>query len=357
MSVDEGQPAVPQQADGTLLQPDVLDEVDQLIVAALQLSPRASWARIADALEISESTVLRRGERLLSTRRIRVSALPDPLRCGLGFPVVVRLTCEVGSSHSVAHELALRPDARLVVVVASSYDVLVEFVVQSRAHLEVVLCEGLKTIPGIVRSESATVIRTFKTSYDWGRSILGQAASALEHADDSPETFPKRRLDDADQRLVDLLSIEGRLKVKEIASRAGMSESSARRRVDALWKSRMIQFGTFVEPSRLGFEAPLFIWFHVDAEHLDSVARQLADLTAVRYVAATTGEYQLIAEIILKNIDQIYDFITSKITALEHVRRTEVGLELSTLKRGYFPQSGYGDDNGDRRPSTVDREA
>ncbi|MBM6588868.1 Lrp/AsnC family transcriptional regulator [Brevibacterium sp. RIT 803] len=317
----------------------ILDSTDQKIVAALQLSPRASWARISEILNVSESVVLRRGRRLLSSGKVRVSALPDPLRCGFGFPVMIRLKCEIGSAQAVAQTLASRPDARLVIILAGSYDVLLELVVSTRAQLEDVLVDSFREIPGIVSSESATVIRTFKTSYDWGRRILGVEGDNLaDSATPSPDGEMSRKLDSTDRRLIDLLSTDGRLKLKELSARSGISESSVRRRVDSLWNSKSIQFGTYVDPSLLGYEAPLMVWIQVGTERLESAAIQLSAIPEVRYVSATTGDYQLVAEVILKDIDRIYEFITSDVSALTHAQQTSIGLELRTVKRGYFPQ-------------------
>src|SRR5690625_4667174 len=68
----------------------VLDDPDRRIVAALQISPRASWQQIATGLGVSESTVSRRAKRLLRDGSVHVAAIPDPLRCGIGFPVLVQ---------------------------------------------------------------------------------------------------------------------------------------------------------------------------------------------------------------------------------------------------------------------------
>jgi predicted transcriptional regulator len=56
------------------LQSDATDALDRQILHSLQLAPRASFRRIADAVGTSEQTVARRHRRLRSTSIVRVVA-------------------------------------------------------------------------------------------------------------------------------------------------------------------------------------------------------------------------------------------------------------------------------------------
>src|SRR3712207_449991 len=103
-----------------------VDALDRQIVASLQINGRATWRQIAAAVGSSESTVARRAQTLLDERRVRVTALPDPMRCGFGYPVLAQLRCEVGSSARVARELAARPDVRFLALVTGTVDIVME---------------------------------------------------------------------------------------------------------------------------------------------------------------------------------------------------------------------------------------
>ncbi|MGW3473659.1 Lrp/AsnC family transcriptional regulator, partial [Saccharopolyspora sp. NPDC000995] len=73
-------------------------ELDRRIVAALQLNGRAPWGAVAKHVGASESTVLRRAEKLTESGRLRIIGVVDVLRCGLGVPVLTRLRCRPGSA-------------------------------------------------------------------------------------------------------------------------------------------------------------------------------------------------------------------------------------------------------------------
>lgn len=317
-------------------QDTVLDDVDKRLVAALQVAPRASWQQIATALDVSESTVSRRSRRLLASGVVRVNGLPDPLRCGLGFPVLIQVGCAVGAAASVARSLAMRSDVRFVAMLAGSHDLVVEVIVASRGQLAEVLLDDLNRIPGIVRTTTEAVVRNFKTSYDWARELLGDRADLLPAPPvPTPGEPMSHKVDADDLRLIELLSTDGRLSAAELAKRSNLSESTARRRVDALSACGALHFATFVDPVLLGFEVPLFLWLDVDLSAMEEVAQALVARHEVRYLSATAGYSDLTAEVILPDLDRLYDFLTGVVGSLPGVRRSEVGLELTTVKRNY----------------------
>ncbi len=315
---------------------ETLSLLDQQIVAALQIAPRASWQQIATALEVSESTVSRHAKTLLASERVRVSAMPDPIRCGLGFPVLLQLGCAVGEAEQVAARLAQRPDVRFVALLSGSHDIVVELVVPSRFHLAEVVLNELNQIPGIVRSSSEVVVRNFKFSYDWARGLLGDRVDRLPVAP-TPAGPPRpTKVDEHDLTLVQLLAEDGRTSAAELAKLSDLSESSVRRRVEALTASGALHFATFIDPMLMGFQAPLFLWLNVDLRHLEEVAHALSEQVAVRYVSASAGDSDLIAEVILPDLDHVYDFLTTVVGPLPGIRRSDVALELGTVKRGYL---------------------
>jgi len=313
-----------------------LDALDKRLIAALQVAPRASWQQLAAALGISESTVSRRARRLFTSGCVTVTGIPDPLKCGLGFPVLIQVGCEVGAAGSVARSLAMRPDVRFVALLSGSHDLVLEVVVSSREQLGEVLLNDLNQIPGILRTSTETVVRNFKTSYDWGRELLGEQASLLPAPPiPAPDSDGQPKVDAEDLHLMELLGADGRMSAAELAKHSNLSESAVRRRVDNLSATGALHFATFVDPQLIGFEVPVFLWLDVDLAALEEVAGALAARHEVRYLSATAGYSNLIAEVILRDLDRLYLFLTDVVGSLPGVRRSEVGLELATVKRNY----------------------
>lgn len=313
-----------------------MNALDRQISAALQVNGRASWQQIARLVGSSESTIARRGQRLLESKRIQVVAIADPVRCGFGYWVLLQVKCEVGEVSRVAHDLAERSDVRYLAMVTGPFDIVVEMIVPSQRYLARVLLQELPKIGGIKETTTRTVLRNFKMAYDWSRDLLANSAEELEQYDQVPDTSSMRCvLDEVDLRLYELLLEDGRRSYSELASVAEISESLARRRVGSLWERGCIRFATLVEPSLLGYEAECVCFIRVDLSQLEEIAETLAVRREVRYLSATIDYSDLIGEVILPSQDDLYEFCTEMLGGLAGIREVNVNLKLQTIKQAY----------------------
>ena len=157
----------------------LLDELDQRLLAALQLNGRASWQVVAKVVGASESTVQRRFTALRRRGAARVVGVVDVLRCGLGVPVLVRVSCRSAAAHEVATRLAARPEARFVTMVTGSVDAVAELVVPTHQEIAQVLIHELPAADQVTDTETLAVMRTFTSVHDWGTDLLEPAAVAM----------------------------------------------------------------------------------------------------------------------------------------------------------------------------------
>jgi DNA-binding Lrp family transcriptional regulator len=316
-----------------------MDALDRQIAAALQLNGRATWRQVARVVETSESTVARRGRQLLDSGLVRVTGQPDPARIGLGYPVLVQLNCEAAAAKHVARSLAARPDVRFLALVTSSFDIVLELIVPSRAHLAHVLVDEFSAIEGITSTTSDSVMRTFKTSYDWSRDLLdahGIDPSFGGELRRRPDADAPTALDETDLQLMQLLREDGRRTYAELAQAFGIGESLVRRRVSALVEQGALTFATFVDPRGLGFEIEAFVLLRVNLAELERIADALAGHREVRYLSATSGFSDLACEVILRSPEDLYEFTTKTLGNLVGLQRAVIAHELVTVKRGYM---------------------
>jgi DNA-binding Lrp family transcriptional regulator len=320
----------------------LVDALDRRIAVALQLNGRATWRQVARVLDASESTVARRGRQLLESGTVRVTGQPDPARAGLGYPVLVQLNCEAGATKRVARSLAARPDVRFLAIVTSTFDIVLELIVPSRSHLARVLVDEFSELDGITRTTTDAVMRTFKTSYDWSRGLLGTQgidSSFVEARPQAPQPGPAK-LDEVDLQLIQLLGDDGRRTYAELAQAVGISESMVRRRVSAVVAEGTLNFATLVDPRSLGFEIEAFVLLRVNHGELERIAKALTARREVRYLSATSGFSDLACEVILRSPDDLYEFTTDGLGALKGVQSTVIAHELVTVKRAYMQSTG-----------------
>lgn len=312
----------------------VLDELDRRLVAALAIWARAPWGQIGKAVGASETTVARRYQRIVDAGVLRIAAAPDPVACGMGTPVFVHADCEQGQARVIADRLAQRADARYVALLAGPSHVVAELIAADRAHLTRMLVDELGDMPGVRGTSYGTVLRTFVTRFDWSRELLGDGVTALEVPDTATPIGPVP-LDEVDLAIITELGIDGRRSSADLASRLGVSESMATRRVRALVARGCLHFAPVIDPAQLGFDVEALIRLRVDLPRIEDAATVLREHVAVRYLSVTTGASDLVCEVVLPNSDALYRFITKTLAALPGLREAETSIELVTVKRSF----------------------
>jgi Lrp/AsnC family transcriptional regulator, regulator for asnA, asnC and gidA len=152
-----------------------LDEVDKRIIGALQADGRRPYSRIAAELDVSESVVRYRAQRLEQAGVLQVVGIADPLRIGFDRMALIGLKVRPGTLHAVCAAATAFPETSYVAAVAGSFDVIVEVVCRDTAHFTELLTERLHHVDGVVSAESFLVLEIHKMAYGWG---VGEVATA-----------------------------------------------------------------------------------------------------------------------------------------------------------------------------------
>lgn len=315
-----------------------LDPLDRRIVAALQVNGRASWTDIAHLAGTSVTTVARRAQQLFAGGLVRVAAVPYPTGPSGADMVILRLRCEPGAHLTAGAHLAALPQARFVAIVTGAYDIVAEVAVPKRGAaggLRSLLDGELQHIPGVQRAVADLELHTYKATHGWSAQLLGDAASLS--APQPVHDCAPGHLDELDEKIVDVLRADGRASFQSVAATLGISESTARRRFEAAYRTGCVQVITLVPAAALGFEAEMFFWLSVDPARLEAVAHELAAVRGVRYVAATLGQESLMCEVILPTHQDVYRFTTKTLGGIEGVRAWTANVQILTLKRGFVP--------------------
>jgi len=144
-----------------------LDEVSKAIIEQLQQDGRRSYAAIGKVVGLSEAAVRQRVQRLVDSGVMQVVAVTDPLELGFARQAMVGIKV-TGTLDPVADALAELQEVDYVVITAGSYDLLVEVVAESDEHLLTLISDSIRTIPGVVATETFMYLRLRKQTYSWG---------------------------------------------------------------------------------------------------------------------------------------------------------------------------------------------
>ncbi len=141
--------------------------------------------------------------------------------------------------------------------------------------------------------------------------------------------------DSIDRAIIDLLMQDGRMSSAEIARRVGTSERSVRYRVERLRSSGVIRIAAIVNPKAVGYPVTADVWMEIEPGQVLAVARKMAALAQVSYVAASTGDRDLSIQVQARDNEELYRFVTEIIGNIPGVRRTSTILVPMVLKDVY----------------------
>jgi Lrp/AsnC family transcriptional regulator, regulator for asnA, asnC and gidA len=147
--------------------PVPLDDVSKAIIEQLQQDGRRSYAAIGKVVGLSEAAVRQRVQRLIDGGVMQVVAVTDPLELGFARQAMVGVRVQ-GPLEKVADALASLDAVDYVVITAGSFDLLVEVVCESDDHLLDLISSRIRTVEGVVATETFMYLSLRKQTYSWG---------------------------------------------------------------------------------------------------------------------------------------------------------------------------------------------
>lgn len=305
----------------------VLDEVDLAVVGALQVDGRASWRRIARAIGIPVSTVTRRGTLLLESGMVRVAALRI-----FADTLIVEVATTPTTERAVAELLAGSDDSIFVYVMSPDRHVLAEVAVDSSGH-DFVAGQALAALPGVTSVVATPAIEYYRTVTEWMPGLIStESARAVRSTFGRPPQRGRPPADQVDEAIIAALVADGRAPIETVAALAGVSESSARRRM-AVLLGRTIDVRAIVDPADVGLPVSALVKLAVPPAAMAEMAGALRVLPEVRYAVLTTGAFQLLVDVTLPSVEALRDIVTGAGWSAP-ATRIDSALVVAAYKRG-----------------------
>ncbi len=142
-------------------------------------------------------------------------------------------------------------------------------------------------------------------------------------------------MDEIDLGIIAQLQYDGRKPYTQIAEELGVTEATVRRRVNEMIRAGILQVVGIVEPFQLGIQAPAIIGVSVQPALLNQAAEQIAEFDEVSYLLMTSGGFDLLVEVMCRDMDDLARFISERLGQVPGVQRTETFLILHTYKLSY----------------------
>ena len=144
-----------------------MDEVDRLILQALQEDGRTPFTQIAKKVGVSETTIRSRYRNLVDEGVVRTVSIVDPFALDFQAPAMIGISTEPGKIEAVAKAVSELPEVSYLVLTLGAYDLLVEVYCRNLQHLTNLVTQQIQLIPGVRTTETLMVAKMYKLSYRW----------------------------------------------------------------------------------------------------------------------------------------------------------------------------------------------
>lgn len=141
-------------------------------------------------------------------------------------------------------------------------------------------------------------------------------------------------LDEVSKTIVELLQEDGRRSYSDIGRTVGLSEAAVRQRVQRLTEAGVMQIVAVTDPMQLGFRRQAMIGIRVSGD-TRLVAEQIAEIPAIDYVVITVGSFDVLAEVVCEDDDDLLALINDSIRPIDGVLSTETFIYAKLQKQLY----------------------
>ena len=141
-------------------------------------------------------------------------------------------------------------------------------------------------------------------------------------------------LDDVSKAIIEQLQVDGRRSYADIGKAVGLSEAAVRQRVQRLTESGVMQIVAVTDPMQLGFTRQAMIGIRAGGD-TRVLAEQLAEIPELDYVVLTAGSFDLMAEVVSENDEELINLLNSRIRNQPGEHSTETFVYLKLQKQFY----------------------
>jgi Lrp/AsnC family transcriptional regulator for asnA, asnC and gidA len=143
-------------------------------------------------------------------------------------------------------------------------------------------------------------------------------------------------LDETDLNIIEALRKDGRVAFAQIAEQLGVSPGMIRQRYARLVEHGFLKVVAITNPIRMGYKTMAMIGVRADGSKLLDVAEKISKLDEVIYLVVSSGRFDIFAEVVCRDHEDLLRFITEKLSTIDGVRETESFMHLKIMKEVYF---------------------
>jgi DNA-binding Lrp family transcriptional regulator len=321
----------------------MISDDDALLIDALQIAPRASWAALSEHLGVSSVTVAKRWQRLAEEGLAWVTVAPGMATSRPQCFAYVEVTCRPSMRLTAADVIARHQLAVTVEIVTGSADILVTVCAADLPTLSHYVLEHLSAVEGVVSTRVRIATRLYHEGSAWRLEVLpATTVTALarlrgeapgEGAGEAESASPIDSMPGQAKAIMTQLAIDGRASYAELAERVDTSPTTARRCVSDLLRSGVLILRTDVSAPDAGWPVESYLWANAPIATLRDTARQLSQVRQVRLTATVAAGPVIALGIWLRTVEELHRLELTFAEQLPELQVVDRLIVLRVVKR------------------------
>ncbi|UOF88998.1 Lrp/AsnC family transcriptional regulator [Fodinisporobacter ferrooxydans] len=142
-------------------------------------------------------------------------------------------------------------------------------------------------------------------------------------------------MDETDKSIIEYLQKDGRTSYTEIANDLNVTVATVRNRVQKLIENNILKIVGVVDPFLTGMSTVAMLGLKVRLNKLEDVVDQIVKIPEVRFVAVSTGSFDLFTEIITSSNEELYRILTEELSKIDGIEDTDSSVILRIYKQSY----------------------
>ena len=139
-------------------------------------------------------------------------------------------------------------------------------------------------------------------------------------------------LDKTAKHLIKLLEENAWQTSEALARRLNVSSATVRRRQKQLVQNGVIHAVAITNPNRTNVGLCAIIALSVSHQDIDDVMRTLASQPEAKWVASTTGQFDILTLVEFNSTEELFQYVRSKLTQIEGIKDSETFVCLHVEK-------------------------
>ena len=139
-------------------------------------------------------------------------------------------------------------------------------------------------------------------------------------------------LDDVDHKIIEMLQIDGRMSIRDIAQNIGSTSSIVRKRIQRLSDADVMRVVAVTDFKAAGYELMLAIGIEVENRSAEEVGLELAELDEVFSVNMTTGVHDLDILVAARDFNELSFFMHNKFPKIRGIAKLTPAITVDVLR-------------------------